>query len=160
MQGKTIFKDYKPSLDTNYPEPEKYDFRFEHMDANQKQYAEELRQAHFFRETLQYFYSHAEFEISKTERTFNELASQWKRETRGMSTTLHMTMNDAYLDIMAMGPEVIPFILRELLRRPDHWFVALRHLARPENPVPKEHLGDVLEMAKDWIEWGRNKGIK
>jgi|GEM_PF-3056886 len=89
---------------------------------------------------------------------FNELAKKWKKETRGMSTTIHMTMNDNYLDIMAMGPAVIPFILMELKQHPDHWFVALRHLTKSD-PVVEEDRGDLMKMTKAWLDWGHREGL-
>jgi len=98
------------------------------------------------------------------ERLFLSLASKWRQETRGRSTTLHMTMNDNYLDIMSMGPSVIRYILKELEQRPNHWFVALKHLAKAlegkdVNPVPPEERGDVLKSREAWLRWGRQKGL-
>jgi len=100
---------------------------------------------------------------SETKRKFFQLASNWKNETRRFSTSLHKTSNDNYIDIMLLGTEVIPIILEELKRKSDHWFLALKHLARKlnqEDPVPKEHLGDMEKMREDWLRWGERMGYK
>jgi len=60
------------------------------------------------------------------EEQFNKFADLWRNETAGYSTTLHITMSDSYLDIIGMGKEVVPFILKDLKKEPYHWFVALK----------------------------------
>lgn len=91
------------------------------------------------------------------EQRFDDLAEQWRRETRGMSTMIHKAMNSHYLDIIGMGPAAIPLILRDLEREPDHWFVALQHVTG-RDPVPKEDRGNIEKMAAAWIEWGHREG--
>jgi hypothetical protein len=34
-----------------------------------------------------------------------------------------------------MGGNVLPFILRSLMKEPDHWFVALKSITN-EDPIP------------------------
>ena len=57
-----------------------------------------------------------------------------------------------------MGEPAIPLILEELRREPDHWFSALEAITL-ENPVPKEALGKVDEIAQAWVECGPQKGV-
>jgi len=68
-----------------------------------------------------------------------------------------MAMLKPYQQIIGMGAPVVPLILEELQREPDHWFWALEAITQ-ENPVPKEALGKVLQMAQAWVEWGKNQG--
>ena len=58
---------------------------------------------------------------------------------------------------IALGPAVVPLLLRELERRPKHWFAALRSLtvADPVAPADRGHLG---RMAESWITWGKEHG--
>jgi hypothetical protein len=57
-----------------------------------------------------------------------------------------------------MGPAAIPFILKDLQDNgPNHWFWAL-HAITEENPVPKDHPGDIVAMTEAWLQWGRTKG--
>jgi hypothetical protein len=58
-----------------------------------------------------------------------------------------------------MEPEVIPFLLRELEREPDHWFRAL-HALTGAHPVPAESRGKVHEMAVAWLRWAREQGYR
>ena len=95
---------------------------------------------------------------SLLEKRFNEYATRWKNETIGYSSTLHITRNDSYLDIIGMGESVVPFILRDLKKEPNHWFVALRAITK-ENPVQKEHYGNIEEMRQDWLVWGKKNRL-
>ena len=79
-----------------------------------------------------------------------------------MSTLVHKTiMNANYLQIMSMGPAVLPFILRELERRPDHWFVALENISANlgGNPPQNDSTGDIEKMRRAWLDWGQREGI-
>ena len=95
----------------------------------------------------------------RIERRFEELAEKWRRECSHLSSVREMVLHPAYQQIIGMGKEAIPFLLRELERQPNHWFWALWAITQ-ENPVAPEHQGRVPEMARDWLEWGRRRGIE
>lgn len=57
-----------------------------------------------------------------------------------------------------MGPEVVPLILAELEKKPDHWFWALEAITG-ENPVSENEAGDMEASAKAWVKWGRQNGL-
>jgi len=97
-------------------------------------------------------------DTKNTEKEFNELAEKWRKETGGYSTMIHIAGNNNYLDIIGMGQKVVPFILKDLEREADYWFVALKHITKA-NPVPKSHLGDIEKMREDWLEWGRKNNL-
>lgn len=94
---------------------------------------------------------------TEIETTFLELAEQWRQETGMLSVTSKISMHPAYQRIIGMGQPVIPLILRELEREPDHWFWALTAITG-ENPIKPEQRGRLNEMAQAWIEWGRENG--
>ncbi|MFM9959985.1 MAG: hypothetical protein ACKV2Q_02030, partial [Planctomycetaceae bacterium] len=50
----------------------------------------------------------------KLEQEFRRLANAWKRETKHLSRIDHVCANSSYLQIIGMGPDAIPLILREL----------------------------------------------
>jgi len=58
-----------------------------------------------------------------------------------------------------MGKEVIPLILNDLKIDPDDWFWALTAITG-ENPVADNDAGNIEEMAKAWLKWGRKKGYE
>jgi hypothetical protein len=95
-----------------------------------------------------------------TEDEFNTLATAWKIQTGHFSTTFHKVNNTNYLKIIGMGEKALPYILRDLEEAPEHWFVALNSIAKPEiNPVNEEDFGDMTQMSKAWVNWGRENNI-
>jgi hypothetical protein len=95
---------------------------------------------------------------SQREKKFKRLVSEWKEQRNKWSSDPHeWAMSPAYQKIIAMGPEAIPLVLKELMRRPDHWFWALNMLS-DTNPIRPEHAGDFREMINDWLKWGRENG--
>ncbi|MCT7985458.1 hypothetical protein NG796_19470 [Laspinema sp. A4] len=96
---------------------------------------------------------------SELEKTFLELAHQWRRETRGISSTNKASMHPAYQQIIGMGKAVIPLLLRELERNSGQWFWAIKAISR-EDPVPLEKRGQTQEMIRYWLEWGKQKGYR
>ena len=94
----------------------------------------------------------------KIGQTFDALARTWRDETQFMSSTTDIAMHPAYQRIIGMGPAVIPHLLRELQRRPEHWFWALRAITGAD-PVTPEERGKVRAMAEAWLRWGRDHGF-
>jgi hypothetical protein len=88
---------------------------------------------------------------------FEQLAAQWKEESLYLSSAAKMAMLKPYQRIIGMGPAVVPLILEELQREPDHWFWALEAITQ-QDPVPPEARGKVGEMANAWIAWGKQQG--
>jgi hypothetical protein len=68
-----------------------------------------------------------------------------------------MTAHPAYQEIVAMGQEVVPLLLRDLEQEPDHWFAALGAITGAQ-PVPPEDRGDIEKMAAAWLRWGKDHG--
>jgi hypothetical protein len=95
---------------------------------------------------------------SQLEQTFNELAKQWKEETINLSSTERIVLHTAYQEIIGLGPNVIPLVLKELEKEPRLWFWALRMLTR-KNPVSENILGNLKAMQKAWLDWGRVNGL-
>jgi hypothetical protein len=89
--------------------------------------------------------------------TFYQLVEQWKAETRGISSTEQLSLHPAYQQIIGMGPNVIPLLLRELENNSGRWFWALKAISR-EEPVTPEQRGKTKEMIAAWLNWGREKG--
>lgn len=88
---------------------------------------------------------------------FMKLTERWKRDRSVTSSAARMANHPAYLRIIGMGPRAIPFLLEELRRGPDHWFVAL-HAITGEDPVPVDARGRLPQMADAWLAWGEKEG--
>ncbi len=93
----------------------------------------------------------------EAQKRFRELVKRWKEGAAHLSSTARMAKHPAHREIVQMGPAAVPLLLAELKRDPDFWFAALREITG-ENPVPKESAGKLKDMARAWIEWGRERG--
>lgn len=90
---------------------------------------------------------------------FMKLVNQWREETRGISSTTEASMHPAYQQIIGMGKEVIPLLLKEVEQKSGRWFWALKAITR-QDPVPLEYQGNTEYMIKAWLDWGRNNGYQ
>ena len=88
------------------------------------------------------------------EAEFERLATEWKQESAHHSSIVTIAEHRAYQEIIGMGKDAIPFILRDLEESPSQWFWALRAIAG-ESPVRPEDRGDVDAMTAAWFDWGR-----
>jgi hypothetical protein len=93
------------------------------------------------------------------ERRFAGLVRDWKAGRGVTSSSRLMAQHPAYQAIVGLGPAVVPLLLRELERDPDHWFIALRSLTGAD-PVAPEHRGNLPLMVADWVGWGRANGLQ
>jgi hypothetical protein len=85
----------------------------------------------------------------------DDLAEEWERDTVFVSSVTELASHDAYQQIIGLGPQALPYILRRLQREPNQWFWALRAITR-EDPASGE--GTVGGAAARWLEWGRAHG--
>ena len=92
------------------------------------------------------------------EERFHQLVQAWRADVGPTSSLTEMAMHPAYQQIVGMGPEAVPLLLRELERQPDHWFWALKAITGVD-PVQPHERGKLEEMAKAWVQWGREQGI-
>ena len=101
-----------------------------------------------------------EFSQSAEKAKFKRLAKEWKRDIVVHSSMTKIATHPAYQKIIGMGSEVLPFLFEQLKSEgdePDNWFWDLAAIT-DKNPVPKESRGRINEMAKAWLEWGRENG--
>lgn len=100
------------------------------------------------------------YEGSALEQRFNELADEWRRQKGPISSITLKSMIPAYQRIIGLGRAIIPLILKELERKPDHWFYALEMLTtEDENPVSDSDAGNINKMAAAWVRWGKEKRL-
>lgn len=92
------------------------------------------------------------------ETQFRALVRQWKKDTETDSSIARMIRHPAYQEIVCMGEPVVPLLLAELKKEPDFWFAALQQITGAD-PAPKSSAGKIKEMAKAWLDWGRDKGF-
>ncbi len=91
------------------------------------------------------------------EESFRRLAKEWHDDVTDISSTHQMINHPAYLQIIGMGIRVLPHLIRELERAPDHWFAALTAITR-EDPVLPDQQGNLSQMTAAWLEWADKEG--
>src|SRR5258708_2243386 len=95
----------------------------------------------------------AELHHEVPEERFRRLAELWKEDTLFSSSTTEMALHPAYQQIIGLGSQAIPWILRELAHDPGHWFWALKAITG-EDPAPESAQGRLNELAEAWLRWG------
>jgi hypothetical protein len=93
------------------------------------------------------------------EERFRRLAATWHRETDFLSSMSEASSHGAYREIIALGPPVVPLLLRDLEEHHTHWFAALRAITGA-NPVPASAGGDVPRMVEAWLRWAKEQGYQ
>ncbi len=83
---------------------------------------------------------------------------KWQQETAFSSSVSDMVLHPSYQRIIGMGPAILPIIIRELAKTPDHWFWALEAITG-QNPVPQAERGRIKQMAQRWLDWARMERI-
>jgi hypothetical protein len=86
---------------------------------------------------------------------FREYYDRWYNETKYLSSS-KMFENKHYRDIISLGINVVPGIIKKLKEEPVHLFEALVEITG-KDPVPENHWGDAEQMARDWISWWEEK---
>jgi len=94
---------------------------------------------------------------SDLERKFRELVAEWEAKVAPLSSSTARVQHPCYRAIIALGPAVLPLLLRELEQRPNHWFSALRSLTGAD-PVSPSDRGKIGPMTEAWIKWGKEHG--
>jgi hypothetical protein len=93
------------------------------------------------------------------EAKFQRLANEWQAAVAHHSSSRKRENHSAYQQIIALGPPVVPFLLRDLEANHRHWFAALTTITGT-NPVAAEDAGNILKMNAAWLQWGKQKGYQ
>jgi hypothetical protein len=84
---------------------------------------------------------------------FRELAERFENETEMTSSITARITHPAYLQIIALGSEVIPYLLADMQENDGEWFVALTALNRGVNVA--SHAETYEEGISAWLQWGK-----
>lgn len=96
-------------------------------------------------------------EYADPNRKFQILKQEWETQTAHLSSITEIAMHPAYQQIIGMGKEVIPLILKELKKKTGHWFWALKSITG-EDPGPPDQRGRMDKMRELWLGWGDEQG--
>src|SRR5437879_2245799 len=89
------------------------------------------------------------------EERFQRLKATWEEATGHLSSMTAASEHPAYQEIIHLGPDVVPLLLRDLDENESHWFGALREITRV-NPIPPSAAGKIPEMAAAWLRWAKD----
>jgi GAF domain-containing protein len=93
----------------------------------------------------------------QVEDRFSSLVTEWRKEAGHLSSTSEAVLHPAYQQIIGLGKEAIPLLLKELNKHSGRWFWALKTITG-ENPVLEDQRGKNQEMINAWIDWGKKRG--
>ena len=93
------------------------------------------------------------------EARFRRLALDWERAAGHLSSMTAASENPAYQEIISLGPDVVPFLLRDLEDNETHWFIALRKITGA-NPIPQTAAGNIPKMVAAWLCWAKDNGYQ
>ena len=83
---------------------------------------------------------------------------------RNMFRSVVATDDPGYHELVALGPEALPQLLRRLEEFEDNdglaiWEpIAALYALTKASPVSDEHKGRLMAIIEDWLEWGRKEG--
>ena len=95
-------------------------------------------------------------ELENLEERFQRLADRWQQAVAHQSASSVRYGHPDYRAIIALGPAVVPLLLRDLETHRRHWFNALKALTGAD-PVPPADAGDFAAMAAAWRRWGQEQ---
>jgi hypothetical protein len=98
-------------------------------------------------------------QIETIEEKFNRLAEAWQSAVAHLSSASKRDNHPAYQEVIALGPPLVPFLLRDLERTHRHWFAALSAITKA-NPVAPEDAGNIGKMVEAWLAWGKQQGYQ
>lgn len=85
---------------------------------------------------------------------FRKLIEIWQSDRPLSSRLSDLVMHPAYQQIIGLGPQAIPLLLREIEQNPDWWFSALHAITGAAPEIPPESKGKLKELSKIWLAWG------
>lgn len=89
------------------------------------------------------------------EHEFLRLARVWCDDTEDGRGRKWVFDHPSFEQILALGADAIPYVCRELERRPDfRWFGTLQKLTEQRPNIPEGDY-DLLELTEFWLEWAR-----
>jgi hypothetical protein len=97
--------------------------------------------------------------VETVEERFRRLAAAWHKAVAHHSSTTVRNSHPAYREIIGMGPDVVPLLLRDLEANHTHWFCALREITGID-PIPESAAGNIPQMVEAWVRWARENGFR
>ena len=85
---------------------------------------------------------------------FEQLSSEIEEDCMMVSSPSQISLHPSYQEIIGMGSQVIPLLIKRLDKTPNFWFKALEAISS-HNPIPKQDRGYVIKEISHWKNWAR-----
>jgi hypothetical protein len=111
---------------------------------------------HFGNSSFRALVHGATAEYQSSEAKFVALAEVWGEHNLGRSIVDYY--HSAHLQIIGMGSEALPFLLDRVASGEPEWIFALKCITG-EQPESEASNGDAASVIRDWVEWGKCRGL-
>ena len=92
------------------------------------------------------------------EQKLRRLEALWLTDTEFLSDARRIIDHPAFRQIVLLGREVVPVLLRDLQAKPSLLVWALPEMTGA-NPVPPADAGNIRKMSDAWVRLGQAQGI-
>jgi hypothetical protein len=86
------------------------------------------------------------------EQRFRRLEATWLNEVGYSSSSTELRSHPAFQEIIAMGEQVVPLMLRDLQERPRLWVWALPRITGADPSLATDR-GNIAKMSEAWLRW-------
>lgn len=88
---------------------------------------------------------------------FKRLAREFDQKISVSDPARAIVSVEEYLTIVGLGPEVVPFLIKDLAQSGRPWSIALKAITRERvgDNIPQDK---PLALAAAWVRWGREQG--
>jgi hypothetical protein len=93
------------------------------------------------------------------EERFRRLAAAWHRDADYLSSMDDADSHPAYQEIIRLGSEVVPLLLRDLAANHTHWFAASEAITGARL-APASAAGNIPKMTEAWLRWAKDNGYQ
>lgn len=100
--------------------------------------------------------SQSEANIVPLEQRFYQLADAWTQETGPISSIDDRIAHQAYRDIIALGWDVVPYLIADLQHSHRFWFPALAEITKIQ-PFDRSDVGNIRRMTSAWTAWWKKR---
>jgi hypothetical protein len=95
-------------------------------------------------------------QFGSIEEKIDALAEVWRKFCRGRSVIEYN--HAAYMQVIGIGIEAMPILLKKLEDGDSDWIVAMKYIAGTTTTTP-EMRGDVQTIRQSWLDWGTANGF-
>jgi len=92
------------------------------------------------------------------EQRVRRVLETWREQTGFLSSTSARVSHPAYRELISLGSDALPFILRDIEQTLDGHLSSALVAITGVQPVPAEEGGKIQRVAERWLAWARQNG--